>query len=192
MFKYLISLLSLCGVFGSCVVDDSSGGSMDVDFESYDSDVDGDGTDATQSQIDNDINQNSDNQKDVIAKDSKETDELMARLEAIEQKNAVLEQEKLLHEAVGKLQAEHKGFDPEAVKSRLREIHKEDPARAEDLNNPIGWENLWLKELAPKQANNDDISFGRNVDPIDRHEEFMEKINSGEGLSLDEQAQFFA
>jgi uncharacterized protein (UPF0335 family) len=188
MLKHLFKLLSMMGVFGSCVVDDSGSGS-DIDFESYDSDIDLDQGNNDTSDAKGDEGENS---KDVVAPDTKADDEIMARLEAIEARNQALEQEKMLNDAIGKLQSEHKGFDAEAVKTRLKEIHKEDPARAEELNNPLGWENLWLKELSPKEVQNDNISFGRNVDPVDRHEEFMEKIGSGEGLSLDEQARFFA
>jgi hypothetical protein len=188
MFKNFNLLFLMMGLFGSFVVDDSVGGS-EVDFESYDMDVDdGDDANATESQEATTTPQ----AKEVTEPESKETDEIIKRLEEAEAKLQAQEQERLVQTEIQRLSSEHKGFDADAVKSKLKEIHKTDPQRAEMLNNPVGWENLWLKELAPKSANNDDISFGRNVDPIDRQEEFMEKINSGEGLTLDEQAQFFA
>lgn len=179
MFRHLYLLFAITGLFGSFITDNEAGGS--IDYESYDSDIDDDEPEASGEE---------DNK--VVADDSKELDSIMKRLEDAEMKLATSEQEKMVSAEISRLSQEHKGFNADAVKSKLKEIHKTDPEKAAMLNNPIGWENLWLKELAPKDVNNDDISFGRNVDPVDRHEEFIEKINSGEGLSLDEQAAFFA
>lgn len=53
--------------------------------------------------------------------------------------------EKAIVQANNKLTAAYPDFDLTKVTAKLKEIHKEDPELAAELNNPTGWENLHLK-----------------------------------------------
>ncbi len=59
------------------------------------------------------------------------------------------------------------------------------------LNNPIGWENIYLKEFARKDVNNDNPEFGRNEPPVDRSEDILKKVEDGEWLSADDEVEVY-
>jgi hypothetical protein len=190
--NFLLRLFSMLGITGSYAVDvDGAGGGDgdigDVDITDDDTDADDPNTqDPTES--DKTSNQN-DNNNDDDSKSDVET--LRKQVEDLQADKEKRENETAINNAIAELQSKHTGFDDAKVKEYLTELNKTDPGKANMLNNPVGWENVWLNEFASKEVQNDHPSFGRNVAPVDRSEEFNQKLESGQGLSLDEQANYF-
>lgn len=167
LFSFLISL----GLFGSSVVDDDGAGGGDGAGDEFDVD------------IDDPANLEPDNKTEI--------DDLKKRLEDTEKVIDAQRNEKALNQVVSDLKATHKGFDEKKVNDYLTELFKTDPERANMLNNSVGFENVWLTQLAPKEVVNDYPNLGRNVTPVNRQDEFLEKLNNGQELTLEEQVKFF-
>ncbi len=180
--KYgLFAFLKQMGLFGSYAVDDAGAGAGD---DIGDLDLDDLGDDAGAGG-----NPNPDGDGD----DKTSTGESLEELKAMQKKIQELEADKEAREnqeaqqrAISNLEQKYDGFDANAVKDYLVELNKTDPDKAQALNNSVGWENVWITELAPK-VDNDAISFGRNVAPVDRSEEVLEKVNEGTVTFADEQ-----
>lgn len=94
--------------------------------------------------------------------------------------------EKAVNEAVAKIKEKHADFDQSKVYDHLKELAKTDPERAQALNNPIGWENVW-HDIKPVEPNNDEFYLGREVSPADQNEEIYEKLNNEGSISVDEE-----
>ncbi|MCK5111069.1 MAG: hypothetical protein KAQ94_06065 [Arcobacteraceae bacterium] len=87
------------------------------------------------------------------------------------------------------LKTKYPEFEASKVEEYLKELHKTDPAKAESLNNGVGWELVHLQEFAPAKIDNDDIGFGRNDGGTNRTEEIHEKLaNGGSASQQDKEA----
>lgn len=99
-------------------------------------------------------------------------------------------QERAVNTAVKDISSRVNGFDLDKVHAHLKEIHKENPTRAESLNNPAGWELLWKAELAQKSVSTDAVNGGRNVDTDGGRSALKERIRNGEAGVHERQALF--
>ncbi|MDD2267656.1 hypothetical protein [Sulfuricurvum sp.] len=99
-------------------------------------------------------------------------------------------QEKAVNAAVSDIASRHEGFDIKKVGEYLNELFKTDPKKAEDLNDPKGWELLWMRELAPKSVKADEVNGGRNVSGESDRGDLIKKINSGNG-SIEDHTELF-
>ena len=169
----LLGFLGAMGLFGSFVTDGDGAGSDGDNFEFDDEFDDADGAGAGDDNADGD-------------------DKNSKRIEELERKLDEQEQEKSYNNHLADLKKTHKDFDENQIKDYLVELHKTDPAKAESLNSPLGWENIHLNNFAKKEVENDHPNFGRNVTPVSRTDEFEDKLKSGQALSLDEQTKYFS
>ncbi len=176
MLKFF-SFLTLFMMFNHYVVDDTAGGGDigDIDID------DDDGIDGADDGTDNSSNGNSNNsnesgKSDEIDKLKKQVDDLQADKTSRDNTDAT-------NTAVAQLQSKHQGFESNKVQEYLTELNKTDPEKANSLNNPIGWENVWLNEFAPANVDNDNPAMGRNVAPVDRSDEIREKLSNGGSAS---------
>ena len=71
------------------------------------------------------------------------------------------------------------------VHAYLKELHKTDPARAEALNNPVGWEMVWKAEIAPTKVEADAVNHGRKAADDPERDGIISKIRSGDGSIYD-------
>lgn len=46
--------------------------------------------------------------------------------------------------AIGDIRSRHNSFDISKVHRSLREEYKKDPMKSEEMNNPDGWEKIWI------------------------------------------------
>lgn len=83
------------------------------------------------------------------------------------------------------------GFSLSAVHEHLKEMHKTDPAGAEALNNPKGWEMVFKAEIASKAPSPDAVNHGRNTRDDAGRAELASKLKSGEG-SIEDRAEYFS
>ena len=187
MFKFF-KFLTLFMMFNHYIVDNDGAGSGDDIGDIGDIDIDDDenggaddSADKSSKEKDNNINEDS---KNDIATLKKELDELKADKEKRESDNAV-------NIAIKELGDKHNGFDSNKIKEYLTELNKTNPDKANMLNNPVGWENVWLNEFASKEVDNDNPAFGRNIAPVDRSEEVLEKVKDGEWLSVEDELQVY-
>lgn len=173
----LWGFLAAFGIFGFFIDGDGAGGS-DTKEDEHD-------------KFDVPIKEEVEKEVEKEVKEEKkypQSDEIAKRLEDAEQKLLEMEEQKTVQNEIKKLSKKHKGFDSQKVKEKLEEIAKTDSDLAEMYNNPIGWENLWINDLAPKKVENDQPEYGRNVDPVERRDEILQKVQSGGIASLDEKA----
>lgn len=49
--------------------------------------------------------------------------------------------------AIGDIKMRHPNFDIKRVHSYLKELHKNDPVLAEEMNNPDNWEKIWKEQF---------------------------------------------
>jgi len=179
MNKFYRFLFALCS-FNSFIVDDAAGGSDD-DIDIDDIDID-DEDDANTDSNSNDNSNNNDESNSTSLEDT---------VKALQAKIQAREDADLLTNTLNELGEKHKGFDSSKVKDYLVELNKTDPERANALNNPIGFENIWLTQFRENTVDNDNPNFGRNVKPVDRSEEINEKISSGETLTIQDEIAFY-
>ena len=177
----LIKLFLSLGLFGF-FVDGADAGGGDAGADDFDVDIDDDADDV------DDVSKN--DGADEPKKD--DTEDLRKQLQ--EQKEYIEEQKRkeAVNNTISELKTKHKDFDDKKILNFLTELHKTDPAKAEALNNPIGWENIHLTEFQTKEVRNDHPTLGRNVTPVNRKDKLEEKLNSGQSLSVDEQAEYFS
>ena len=98
--------------------------------------------------------------------------------------------ERAVSRAQAEIVARNPDFNLTAVHAHLKEIHKSDPARAEALNNPAGWEMLWKAELASAKVEADAVNHGRKAADNPERDGIISKIRSGDG-SLGDRANLF-
>jgi hypothetical protein len=180
LFNFLFSFM----MFNYIVDDNGAGGGDDIDIG--DIDISDDDIDDNSADTDKKAEQNSNNTTDDSKSDietlKKELDELKADKEQRESEVAT-------NKAISELSSKHNGFDSNKVKEYLVGLNKTDPEKANMLNNPVGWENVWLNEFASVDVDNDNPNFGRNITPVDRSEEVLEKVKDGEWLSVDDELE---
>jgi len=99
-------------------------------------------------------------------------------------------QERAVNNAVADIKGRVSDFNLDAVHNHLKEIHKTDPARAEALNNPSGWELLYKAEIAPKSVSADAVNSGRNVDAEGGRQALINRVKQGDA-SVHERASIF-
>ena len=160
---------------------DDAGDVGDIDIN--DDDID-DGDDSTDKTSNDKSDNNNEDSKTDVDKLQKQIDELQADKTARERATAT-------SDAIKELGDKHNGFDSNKVKEYLTELNKTNPDKANMLNNPVGWENVWLNEFASKEVDNDNPAFGRNIAPVDRSEEVLEKVKDGEWLSVEDELQVY-
>jgi uncharacterized protein (UPF0335 family) len=179
----LFAFLKQLGLFGSYIVDDEGAGAGDID-DIGDIDID-DISDDTDPKDGGEPNPK-DGEDQTSTGGSEDIEALRKQIEELQADKEARESAEAQNQAIAQLQNQYDGFDSKAVKDYLVELNKTDPEKAESLNNQVGWENVWLTQIAPK-VNNDVVSFGRNVPPVDRTEEVLEKVNNGTVTFADEQ-----
>ena len=94
-------------------------------------------------------------------------------------------QEKAVTAATSDIQSRIPEFDLGKVHDFLKEMHKTNPAQAEAMNNPQGWELLHLREFAGKTVNADAVNGGRNVASDGGRNEIVARLKAGEGSRFD-------
>ena len=185
MFKHFKLLFAFL-FFTSFIVEDAAGGgddSGDDDIDDIDitDDIDDENIDDTDKKAK--ANSNNANGTDSTSLQSTVKD-LQARIQARDDAD-------LLAATLSDLGKKHQGFDSNKVKEYLIELNKKDPERANSLNNPIGFENVWLTEFKENSVKNDSPNYGRNVTPVDRSEEVLEKVKNGEVLTLQDELSYY-
>lgn len=91
-----------------------------------------------------------------------------------------------INTAVNDIKSRHNDFDEKAVYEHLKKMNETDPTRANMLNNPIGWENIWY-QIRPKTPHNDQVSRSRNAGATNRDEEVFGLVKKG-GVTLADEA----
>lgn len=169
------------GIFGFFAVDDEDGGGAGgEDNDKFDVGVDDE---------DGEKGKGKEENSNTVANDER-VKELESQIEKLSKTVDDRENERELNNVFDGLASKHDGFKREDITKYLQELHKTDPKKAEELNSPLGFENIYLMEFAPKEVDNDDFDPARNVDPVKRSEELETKIESGEMLSLSEQMEY--
>jgi hypothetical protein len=111
---------------------------------------------------------------DTVTMSREELQQLMAPMQEYSQEKAVTA-------ATTDIQSRIADFDLGKVHDALKEMHKTNPSQAEAMNNPQGWELLWMRELASKTVSADAVNAGRNVDSDGGRQAVIDKIARGEG-----------
>lgn len=122
-----------------------------------------------------------------VVKPAEEESEL-DKLKAIVYEN---ERVKAVDGLVSEIKTRHADFNPDQIRNYLVELNKTDPAKAESLNNSVGWELLHLQNFAAKPVNNDYFGHGREGGGVDRSTEILERVSSG-NVSVADQAAVLA
>ena len=113
--------------------------------------------------------------------ENKEIEELKAFKEELERERAV-------NEAVAELTEKYPSFNVNEIATELQRIAKEEgEEKAEALNNPLGWENLYLTKFK-KDEDDDTPAFDRGraepKEPFDFKKGY-ERAYSGDKQSID-------
>lgn len=90
-----------------------------------------------------------------------------------------IETERMVNSAVTDIKARNPDFDVDKVKNHLIELKKTDPEKAAALNNPQGWELLWMRDISEKDVGGDDVNHGRKHTG-DSRRDLIDRIRSGE------------
>lgn len=125
-------------------------------------------------------------QEAPTAKETAEAEKAMFDEESQELLN-LLKIERATRLAIDEIKKRMNDFDERKVESYLKELNKKDPARANSLNNPIGWELVW-ERIKPREVADDELQYKK--DDASYQKGLEEKLSKGEGLSLEEQAEF--
>lgn len=184
MFK-IFELLKI--MMFSKIVDDSGAGSSNDETSIYgDLVIDEDTEDSKVAEV-----KVEDESKNGVKADTKSVnyEERIKELEEeLKKSNSYIEEQKniqAVNEAILNIKSKMADFDEKAVYEHLKELNKTDPAKAQMYNNPIGWENIW-NEIKPKDTKNDNVSYGRNTQNVNRDDEVLELVKSGNASMKDE------
>lgn len=132
--------------------------------------------------LDEDLDTSSEGEdKEEVSNDSNE-DELKRLTGIVDGYEA----DKVRDELIGEIKIRHPDFEPEKIKSYLKELHSTDPQQAKDLNNPLGWEVIHLREFEVKDVDNDYFGHGREGERVDRSQEILDKVQKGGVTRADE------
>jgi hypothetical protein len=157
--------------------------------------VDNDGAGGDDDGADDDIGDIDIDQEEEKKEDKKEPpnelETIKKELADLRAKEEARDNDQATQNAISEIKGKYADFDANKVKEFLVNLNKTDPKKANALNNPIGWENIYLTQFAPKNVENDDVSFGRNVDPVERGEEVMERVKNGEIISVDDELSIY-
>ena len=168
VFSFLFSFLTLF------IVDPKDGGGSD---DTKDGEGDGSGGSDDSSTGDGDSSGGSDDPKDG------EESELQ-RLKRIVYEN---ERIKAVTSVVSEIKSRLKDFDENKIRNYLLELKKTDPQKAEQFNNPVGWELIHLQHFADKEVDNDYFNHGRGGESVDRSAEIYARVKNG-GVSRADEA----
>lgn len=181
LFRFLAGLVFL----HAFVVDDAGGGSGESDdniddIGNLDLDgADGDGADGDGDGADGDgANDDGDGANDEVKTMQKTIEEQQKFIDEQRNKEAV-------QTAVSEIKAKHNDFDESKVLEHLKKLHETDPQKAQMLNNPVGWENIWY-EIRPVKPSNDPFSHARNTEPVDRDSDVFDAVKAG-GVTLSDE-----
>lgn len=103
------------------------------------------------------------------------------QFESIQQAVGEMATERAITKATEDIAARVPDFKLSEVHAHLKELHKTDPARAEALNNPAGWEMVWKAEIAPARVEADAVNHGRKAADDPERDGIVSKIRSGDG-----------
>lgn len=119
--------------------------------------------------------------KEIEEIENKEIEELKAFKEELERERAV-------NEAVAELTEKYPSFDVNKIVTELQRIAKEEGEdKAEALNNPLGWENLYLTKFKKDEDDNTpafDRGRAEPKEPFDFKKGY-ERAYSGDKQSID-------
>ena len=185
IFSFLWSKM----MFQNYIVDNDGAGGGDDNTDIGDIDINDDDIDNNNDDTDNSSNGNSNNSNE--SGNSDELEKLRKQVETLQADKVARDTTDATNTAVAELQSKHQGFESNKVQEYLTELNKTNPEKANELNTPVGWENIWLNEFATANVNNDSPSFGRNVAPVDRSEEVLEKVKDGEIISVNDELEIY-
>ena len=107
------------------------------------------------------------------------------QFESIQQAVGEMATERAITKATEDIAARVPDFKLSEVHAHLKELHKTDPARAEALNNPAGWEMVWKAEIAPARVEADAVNHGRKAADDPERDGIVSKLRSGDGSIYD-------
>lgn len=173
--NFLLKIFSMLGLFGSFVVDDEGAGGDNSDDEN-----ENDKDDIANQDLDENTNAGGDEKKDEQIKNLEE------KLKNLESKEEKRSQDDAVNEAIASLESEYEDFDIEEVRAELIQINKDNPEKAESLNNPAGWRQIYLEKRL-EESLNENPEFGRNTTTVAPSAEVLQRAKT-ERLSLEDQA----
>jgi len=179
-WRKLITLFAFSMFFAA----QEDGGIGDIDDDDFviEDDDDTPPSDGDKSKKDGDV----DEEKDTEPKGGAD-DKIKKELEELKAFKEEAEREKAIFEANNKLVSQYPDFDLSKITEKLKEIHKDNPEEAERLNNPTGWENLYLKYFRSKDVKADPFDAGRGgaKEPFD-FEATQKRALSGDKRAMKE------
>ncbi len=107
------------------------------------------------------------------------------QFESIQQAVGEMATERAITKATEDIAARVPDFKLSEVHAHLKELHKTDPARAEALNNPAGWEMVWKAEIAPATVTPDPVNHGRRFDDSGSRKDLISKAQNGDASILE-------
>lgn len=107
------------------------------------------------------------------------------QFESLQQAVGEMATERAITKATEDIAARVPDFKLSEVHAHLKELYKTDPARAEALNNPAGWEMVWKAEIAPARVEADAVNHGRKAADDPERDGIVSKIRSGDGSIYD-------
>ena len=107
------------------------------------------------------------------------------QFESIQQAVGEMASERAVAKATEDIVSRVPDFKLSDVHAHLKELYKTDPARAEALNNPVGWEMVWKAELAAAKVEADAVNHGRKAAEDPERDGIISKIKSGDGSIYD-------
>lgn len=193
----LIKLFMMLGLFGLFTADDGAGGGGDFDPDLDDDQDDGAGAgddagDGGAAGGDGGGAAGVDNKGAGAGADDSKLANMEAKLQKQQEFIDAQQNKEKVRVAIDGLKGQYDDFDETKVLNYLNELQKTDPEKAASLNNPLGWENIYLTQFQTKEPENDHPTLGRNVKPVNRKDDLQAKIDKGETLSLNEKAEYFA
>ena len=183
MFKrnFLLKLFLMLGLTGSFAVEDESGGSGDeqIDDDELDDEADDDKS-----------KKDAEADDDKSKKDADRFRDMEKKIDGYEEYISSQKNEKATNEAISTIKAKHSDFDESKVYEHLKKLAETDPSKAELLNNPIGWENIW-NDIKPKNVENDDPYYARNLGEEDRSEDLIKSLKTTGAISVADQVAVY-
>lgn len=107
------------------------------------------------------------------------------QFESIQQAVGEMATERAITKATEDITTRVPDFKLSEVHAHLKELHKTDPARAEALNNPVGWEMVWKAEIAPATVTPDPVNHGRRFDDSGSRKDLISKAQNGDASILE-------
>ena len=186
LFKFLTSLIFL----HSFVVDDGDGGSSNPEEGAGAEGKEPNDGDGGSSNPEEGAGAGAEGKEPNDETGDNDLEDIKKQLDDLRGYKEKKEQEEAVSSAVNSIKSEYPDFDESKVIEHLKNIAKTDPAKADALNNPVGWENIWLKEFNEAEPTNDYVGFGRNSGSSD-FSDIESKIENGEYLTDRDEDRYF-